>query len=128
MEYRSSCISIHFHLLKQTGVEIMIGTDNDTQADDDDDSFLKQSVLTVSKLIGQNSYIRQRKQSKNRRCNPKRETPLAIYVGLLVHAKTRKRDLVDKLYRLGLSISYDRVMAISTQLAHKVCNQFTVAQ
>ena len=43
-----------------------------------------------------------------------RETPLAIYVGLTVHAMTRKRGLVDRLFQLGLSISYDRVMVIST--------------
>ena len=43
-----------------------------------------------------------------------RETPLAIYVGLTVHAMTRKRGLVDRLFQLGLSISYDRVMEIST--------------
>ena len=41
--------------------------------------------------------------------------------GLLVHAETRKKILVHNLYRLGLSISYDRVMQISVDLGHSVC-------
>ena len=51
-----------------------------------------------------------------------RETPLAIYVGLTVHAMTRKRGLVDRLFQLGLSISYDRVM--STTMGNRVCEQY----
>lgn len=42
---------------------------------------------------------------------------------MAIHAK-RKRDLVDKLHHLGLSISYDRVLNISTRLAQRVCDQF----
>ena len=53
-----------------------------------------------------------------------REPPLPVYLGLLVHAETRKKTLVDKLYRLGLSISYDRVMQISADLGNSVCTQF----
>ena len=44
-----------------------------------------------------------------------RETPLAIYVGLKLHAETRKRELVEKLFQLGVSILYDRVLQISTE-------------
>ena len=39
----------------------------------------------------------------------------------MLHASTRKRDLIDKLHKLGLSISYDRVLQISTELANTVC-------
>lgn len=55
------------------------------------------------------------------RHNKKRETPLPVYLSLLVHAQTRKRDLVDRLYNMGLCISYDRMMSISTQMANRVC-------
>ena len=58
------------------------------------------------------------------RHDPNREPPLPVYLGLLVHAETRKKTLVDKLYRLGLSISYDRVMQISAYLGNSVCAQF----
>ena len=44
------------------------------------------------------------------------ETPLPTYIGLMLHAHTRKRELVDRLHYLGLSISYDRVHLLSTQL------------
>jgi len=53
-----------------------------------------------------------------------RETPLSIYVGLVLHAETGKEKLVDKFYRLGLSISYDRVMQISSDLVNSICAQF----
>ena len=53
-----------------------------------------------------------------------RETPLSIYVGLFLHAETRKKNLVDKFYRLGLSIFYDRVMQISADLENSICAQF----
>ena len=51
---------------------------------------------------------------------------LPIYLSILIHAKTRKRELIDKLYNLGLCISYDRLMCISADLANTVCNQYNV--
>ena len=47
-----------------------------------------------------------------------------MYLGLSAHAKTRSRELVDNLYDLGLSVSYDRVMSISTNLGNGVCRRF----
>ena len=41
-----------------------------------------------------------------------------------MHAHTRKRDLVDRLHSLGISISYDRVLRLSAQLGSNVCEQF----
>ena len=52
------------------------------------------------------------------RHDPNREPPPPVYLGLLVHTETRKKLLVDKLYRLALSISYDRVMQISADLGN----------
>ena len=42
----------------------------------------------------------------------------------MIHSKTRKRNIVDSLYDLGLSISYDRVMNISTDLGNKLCDYY----
>ena len=53
-----------------------------------------------------------------------KEPPLPIYVGLLSHVQTRKRTLIDKLYNLGLSISYDRVLSISTDVGNAVSALF----
>lgn len=59
------------------------------------------------------------------RHDPNREPPLPVYLGLLVHAETRKKTLiVDKFHRLGMSISYDRVMQISADLGNSICAQF----
>ena len=47
-----------------------------------------------------------------------------MYVGITVHAKTRSRDLVEALHDLGMSVSYDRVLAISTDLGNEVCRRY----
>ena len=60
----------------------------------------------------------------NTRHEKQNETPLAIYVGLLIYAKTRKRNLIDTFFQLGLSISYSRVLSISNELANRACSYF----
>ena len=54
----------------------------------------------------------------------KRESPLTIYMGLMLHTKTRKRNLIDIAYSLGLSIPYKRVLEISTELGNKATEQY----
>ena len=71
------------------------------------------AALAISQLLIFNTVNRRRDQnseSKATRHSLKRETPLPMYLGLVIHAETRKKNLVDKFYRLGLSVSYDRVM------------------
>ena len=53
--------------------------------------------------------------------NRTRETPLPIYLSMLIHAKTRKRELVDTFFNLELCVSYDRYMNMSADLANSVC-------
>lgn len=85
-----------------------------------------QSALTISQLLQYNTYIHRRDGDiKRERRNKSRETPLPIYVGLTVHAKTRSRELVEILHDLGMCISYDRVLAISTHLGNEVCRHYT---
>ena len=43
---------------------------------------------------------------------------------MLIHAKTRKRELVDTFFKLGLCVSYDRYMNISADLANTVCARY----
>ena len=89
-------------------------------------SAMPQPVLTILQLLMYNSLVqRQENQAKSTtRHSKERETPLPIYLGMMVHTKTRKRKLVDKLYELGLSISYDRVLDISTELDNKICHHY----
>lgn len=84
-----------------------------------------QATLTLSQLLMFNTFARCRDGSSNSLMHrQERETPLPLYVGVLIHSKTRKRELVDDLFELGLSISYDRVMSISTILGNTLCHQF----
>jgi hypothetical protein len=55
-----------------------------------------------------------------------RETPLPLYLSMMMHAETRKRDLVDKLFHLGLCVSYDRLLQVSANLANRICDRFDV--
>ena len=47
-----------------------------------------------------------------------------MFLGVFLHNKTSKRELVDTLYELGLSVSYDRVLEISTDLDTKICQYY----
>ena len=89
-----------------------------------------QAGLTISQLISFNCVKHKRKtdaleESKQvGRHNRERETPLPLYVGLKIHAETRSKTLVESMFKMGLSISYDRVMSISTEIANSVCDRF----
>ncbi len=85
---------------------------------------MSQATLSIAQLLQYNSSVRRRVGSTSIRHNKTRETPVPIYVGLTVHARSRKRDLIDTLFDLGLSISYDRVMEISTAMNNHVCEQY----
>ena len=78
-------------------------------------------ACVLSQLVIFNSYKFKSLHNDVIRHNADKETPLPTYLGLMLHATTRKRDLIDKLHKLGLSISYDRVLQISTELANTVC-------
>ena len=56
------------------------------------------------------------------------ETMLPIYIGLMLHAHTHKRDLEDKLFNFGLSISYDRMLCLSAEMRSNVCQRFYAEQ
>ena len=51
------------------------------------------------------------------------ETPLPLYLGVLMHVKTRRKELMAKLRALGLSVSYDMVLHLSSDLANAVCER-----
>ena len=85
-----------------------------------------QAALTISQILQYNIRARCRdKEVKRERRSKCHETTLPIYIGISVHAKTRSRDLVEALYNLRISISYDRVLAISTDLGNEVCHRYT---
>jgi hypothetical protein len=48
-------------------------------------------ALTLSQLLMYNCLVRQSKTATITRHSQERETPLPIYLGIMVHTKTRKR-------------------------------------
>ena len=82
-----------------------------------------QPALTIAQLLQYNCYAR-RRTIKQERKNKSRETPVAIYTGLAIHSKTRSLDVVETMYKLGLSVSYDRILSISTSLGNAVCDHY----
>lgn len=87
-----------------------------------------QASLSLAQLASFNAVKtegnRSRQNAITTRHSKNRETPVPVYVGLTIHAKTRKQELVDSMYALGLSVSYKRVLEISSELARKACAQF----
>ena len=83
------------------------------------------AALSITQLLKFNSIKHKRTtQSVTVRHSIDQETPVPTYIGLMLHAHTRKRDLVDRLCHLGMSISYDRVLRLSAQMGNDVCEQF----
>jgi len=75
------------------------------------------SALSVSQIILFNHYKHQRKKLMLGQADIiEKEIPLPIYIGLLIHAHTRSRTLIDIFHDMGLPISYNRVLSILTTL------------
>ena len=72
--------------------------------------------LAMAQLLQYNCFAKYKEGAATHRHSRDRETPFPVYIGMSVHAKTRKRHLVEMLHDHGLSIPYDRVLDISAQL------------
>ncbi|KAK3910810.1 putative 1-aminocyclopropane-1-carboxylate oxidase [Frankliniella fusca] len=80
-----------------------------------------QVLLTICQLISFHSAKRGRK-GLIKRHDQSRENPLVRYVAAKLYGETRKKDLVDIAYRLGLSCSYDRFQTVLTDMANDACD------
>lgn len=97
----------------------------------EDESTVEQchscATQTLSQLIVYNTVKSRRNKSTStaaQRHNRDRETPVPIYLALKIHGETRKRGLVDAMHAMGLCISYDRMLTISTDIANQVCDKY----
>jgi len=85
------------------------------------------AALTISQLLTFNSVKHTRKESSGSiRHNRSRETPLPLYISMKIHAATRSRGLVDTLHSLGICVSYDRLLQLTSDIADGVCQCFTM--
>ena len=76
-----------------------------------------QEALSVAQIVVSHTRRPVKRKAKvkkpsRRRHNQKQETPLVQYVGLKIFYTSRSRQLIDDLYHIGLSISYDRVLEL----------------
>ena len=53
---------------------------------------------------------------------------MGVYLGMLMHATTREKGLIEKLLNLGISISYKRVMKLSITLGNNVLTHYNAAK
>lgn len=91
----------------------------------DQDRHETQACLTAAQVVLYN--VKKRSSSRNdvkTRHTLQREPPIPIYIGLNIHQMTRSKKLIDQLYKMGISISYDRVMELEEWIATSVCEQF----
>ena len=84
------------------------------------------AALSIAQLLKFNSTKgkRDNASSVHVKHSTAQETPVPRYIGLMLHAHSRKRELIDRLNHLGLSISYDRVLRLSAQMGNSVCELF----
>ncbi|KAL9972875.1 hypothetical protein ACROYT_G019259 [Oculina patagonica] len=85
-----------------------------------------QASLTIAQLLMFNSIsrIRVRKEPSTNHHIREKECPLPIYAALKIHGATRDRSLIDAFFKLGMCISYDRVLSISTDIANSVTTRY----
>ena len=87
------------------------------------------AALSISQLLKFNSTKHRRVQDTiTLRHSIAQETPVRTYIVLMLHAQTRKRELVDRLFHLGLSIPYDRIFRLTAQMGSNICEQFSREQ
>ena len=94
----------------------------------DQGEAMTSASLSIVQLLMFNSVKHERKQASAQslivRHGIDQETPVPTYIGLIMHAHMRKRDLVERLYHLGMSISYDRILRLSEQMGSITCKKF----
>ena len=53
------------------------------------------------------------------------EIPLPVYIGIYVHSRFRRGEMVDELVRLGLAVNYRRVIYPEKKMGISLIQQFT---
>ena len=105
-------------------VNVLINGSNIT--DQTHNTNVSQPVLSIAQLLVYNCIKRRRDCGKTPQMyhSKDRETPLPVYVGLKAHALTRERRIIDSLFALGMSASYNRTMELVTSLGNNVCDYY----
>ena len=84
-----------------------------------------QRRLTVCQTILFNAEGRStRSKTGQTRHAKSREHPLPLYIAFSIHALTRSKALINKMYHLGLSVSYQRILELEESLATSISDRF----
>ena len=86
-----------------------------------------QACLSIAQLIVFNSIARSRDRLESSGSTHHvnfRECPLPIYMAFKIHGATRDRSLIDTFYSLGLCISYDRFLSMSTEITNSIVARY----
>lgn len=90
----------------------------------DQEKHESQPCLTLSQTILFNSKKRVNNAKPTIKKRHVREPPLPLYIGLNIHTTTRSKTLINKLYQMGLCISYDRVLEVEEWLATSASERY----
>ena len=82
------------------------------------------TAYNIAHLLKFNSHKHRRTESTKQYHRVCQETQVPLYLGLFVYAKTRKKSIIDKLFELGISVSYDRVIALTLRMVNHTTSQY----
>ena len=90
------------------------------------DTQESQPCLTLAQTILFNAIVESTKKYKTGQTQHSklREPPLPLYIGFTVHAMTRNKSLIAKLYRLGISVPYQCIVELEDMIANLVSERF----
>ena len=86
-----------------------------------------QAALTMSQTTLFNAKKRGPTKTLGRHV-AQREPPLALFLGLMIHAFTRSKRIINLTYAIGLSVSYHRVLQVEKQLGSSLSERYRKSQ
>ena len=78
------------------------------------------AALSISQLVRFNCVKRVRAATHSGSTHHTQETPLPLYIAMKIHAVTRSRSLIDTLFNLGMSVSYDHLLQLTSDIGNGV--------
>ena len=87
---------------------------------------ISQPVLSIAQLVTFNTVKQRRRTGDTSKIyhRKERQTPVPLYIGLKVHSLSRDHELIDSLYSLGISVSYNNVMDTITAMGNNVLDYY----
>ena len=86
----------------------------------------KTASNSICQLMVFNSVKNARNMNSSAHANQKHmyEMPVPLYITMKIHAVTRSRNLIDTLFSLGICVSYDRFLRLTSDISNALCKQF----